>query len=51
VVIGLAGILYVFTGSAALLAVNGLGLIFWFAWLGVAMLRKSPAAAASRSTT
>jgi hypothetical protein len=50
-VIGLAGILYVFTGSAALLAVNGLGLIIWFAWLGIVMLRRSPVPAASRSTT
>jgi Domain of unknown function (DUF4386) len=51
VVIGLAGILYVFTGSAGLLAVNGLGLIIWFAWLGIVMLRRSPVSAASRSTT
>ena len=51
VVIGLAGILYVFTGSAALLAVNGLGLIIWFAWLGIVMLRRSPVSAASRNTT
>jgi hypothetical protein len=51
VVIGLAGILYVFTGSAGLLAVNGLGLIIWFAWLGMVMLRRGPVPAASRSTT
>jgi hypothetical protein len=51
VVIGVAGILYVFTGSAGLLAVNGLGLIIWFAWLGIVMLRRGPVPAASRSTT
>ena len=39
VVVGLAGILYVFTASAALLAVNALGLIIWFVWLGIVMLR------------
>jgi hypothetical protein len=39
VVIGLAGVLYVFTASDALLAVNAMGLIVWFAWLGIAMLR------------
>ena len=38
VVIGLAGILYVFTTSAGLLAVNALGLIIWFVWLGIVML-------------
>jgi hypothetical protein len=46
-VIGLAGILYVFTASAALLAVNALGLIIWFVGLGIAMLRGSPVAAGS----
>jgi hypothetical protein len=51
VVIGLAGILNVFTGSAGLLAVNGLGLTIWFAWLGMVMLRRNPVPAASRSTT
>ena len=51
VAVGLAGILYVFTGSAGLLAVNGLGLIIWFAWLGMVMLRRGPVPAASRSTT
>jgi Domain of unknown function (DUF4386) len=39
VVIGLAGILYVFTASAALLSVNALGLIIWFVCLGIVMLR------------
>jgi Domain of unknown function (DUF4386) len=46
VVIGLAGILYVFLASAGLLAVNGLGLIIWFVWLGIVMLRRSPVSAA-----
>jgi hypothetical protein len=45
-VIGLAGILYVFLASAGLLAVNALGLIIWFAWLGIVMLRTRPDAAA-----
>jgi hypothetical protein len=39
VVVGLAGILYVFTASDVLLAVNALGLIIWFVWLGIVMLR------------
>lgn len=46
VVIGLAGILYVFLASAGLLAVNGLGLIIWFVWLGIVLLRQSPVSAA-----
>ncbi len=46
VVVGLAGILYVFTASDALLAVNALGLIIWFVWLGIVMLRRSPVSAA-----
>jgi hypothetical protein len=46
VVIGLAGILYVFLASAGLLAVNALGLIIWFVWLGIVMLRRSPVSAA-----
>ena len=49
VVVGLAGILYVFTVSAALLSVNALGLIIWFVWLGIVMLRGSPVSAASRA--
>ena len=48
---GLTGILYVFTSSAALLAVNALGLITWFVWLGVVMLRTSPVSAASGLVT
>ena len=46
VVVGLAGILYVFTASDVLLAVNALGLIIWFVWLGIVMLRRSPVSAA-----
>jgi len=46
VVVGLAGILYVFTVSAALLSVNAMGLIVWFVWLGIAMLRGGPISAA-----
>ena len=42
VVVGLAGILYVFTASAAVLSVNALGLIIWFVWLGIVMLRSNP---------
>jgi hypothetical protein len=49
-VIGLAGILYVFTASAGLLTVNAMGLIIWFVWLGIAMLRTSPVPAASASS-
>jgi hypothetical protein len=51
VVVGLAGIVYVFLASDGLLAVNGLGLIIWFVWLGIVMLRGSPNVAASRNTT
>ena len=46
-VVGLAGILYVFLASDGLLAVNGLGLIIWFVWLGIVMLRRGPIVAAS----
>jgi hypothetical protein len=49
VVTGLAGILYVFLASAALLAVNAVGLIIWFAWLGIVMLRTGPASASDLS--
>jgi hypothetical protein len=42
VVVGLAGVLYVFTASDVLLAVNALGLIVWFVWLGIVMLRSNP---------
>jgi Domain of unknown function (DUF4386) len=48
VVVGLAGILYVFVASDAVLAVNALGLIIWFVWLGIVMLRRSPVSAAHR---
>jgi hypothetical protein len=50
VVIGIAGILYVFLAFAGLLAVNALGLIIWFVWLGIIMLRGGPNAAASRGS-
>ncbi len=49
VVIGMAGILTVVPALEALEvlgAVFGLGLIAWFIWLGVVMLRSSPSAAA-----
>ena len=49
VVVGLAGILYVFTVSSALLSVNAVGLIIWFVWLGIVMLRGSPVSAASKA--
>jgi hypothetical protein len=49
VLVGLAGILYVFTVSAALLSINAMGLIVWFVWLGIAMLRGSPVSVASRA--
>ena len=42
VVVGLAGVLYVFTASDAGLSVNALGLIVWFVWLGIVMLRSNP---------
>ena len=42
VVVGLAGILYVFTASDAVLSVNALGLIVWFVSLGIVMLRSNP---------
>jgi hypothetical protein len=43
-VIGVAGILGVLLTSLSLMAVvYGLGLIIWFAWLGIVMLRRSPA--------
>ena len=45
VVIGLAGILSVVL-EPALAAVYGLGLIIWFVWLGIVMLRRSPISAA-----
>lgn len=51
VVTGLSGILYVFLAADGLLAVNALGLIIWFVWLGVVMLRTSPVSAAQRTAT
>lgn len=41
-VIGIAGILSVVLASLGLMAVYGLGLIVWLAWLGVVLLRRSP---------
>jgi hypothetical protein len=51
VVIGVAGILSVALAPVALAslglsAVYGLGLIIWFVWLGIVMLRRSPVSAA-----
>jgi hypothetical protein len=47
VVIGVAGILSVVLTSLALMAVvYGFGLIIWFVWLGIVMLRRSPVSAA-----
>ena len=46
-VVGVAGILGVLLTSLNLMAVvYGLGLIIWFAWLGIAMLRRIPVSAA-----
>jgi len=46
-VVGVAGILGVLLTSLNLMAVvYGLGLIIWFAWLGIVMLRRSPDSAA-----
>ena len=45
VVIGVAGLLTVVPALAALGPVFGLGLIVWFVWLGIVMLRSSPMAA------
>jgi hypothetical protein len=45
VVIGIAGILSVVL-EPVLAAVYGLGLIIWFVWLGIVMLRRSPISAA-----
>jgi Domain of unknown function (DUF4386) len=45
VVIGIAGILSVVL-EPSLAAVYGLGLIIWFVWLGIVMLRRSPISAA-----
>jgi hypothetical protein len=45
VVTGVAGILSVLA-LTDLQAVYGVGLIIWFAWLGIVMLRRSPVSAA-----
>jgi hypothetical protein len=45
VVTGVAGILSVLAWTD-LTAVYGLGLIIWFVWLGIVMLRRSPVSAA-----
>jgi Domain of unknown function (DUF4386) len=42
VVLGVAGILSVVLASLSLSAVYGLGLIIWFVWLGIVMLRSNP---------
>ncbi|MCJ7641962.1 MAG: DUF4386 family protein [Desulfobacterales bacterium] len=42
VVICVAGILSVVLASLGLSAVYGLGLIIWFVWLGIVMLRSNP---------
>lgn len=42
-VIGVAGLLSVVLASLSLMVVYGLGLIIWLAWLGIVMLRRSPA--------
>jgi len=50
VVTGVAGILSVLA-LTDLTAVYGLGLIIWFVWLGIVMLRTSPVSAAERPGT
>jgi threonine/homoserine/homoserine lactone efflux protein len=50
-VVGVAGILSVLLGSITLMSVNGLGLIVWLAWLGIAMLRPQSAQPGERSGT
>ncbi|MRS02514.1 DUF4386 family protein [bacterium] len=47
-VVSVAGILTVlFTSLIPLAVVYGLGLIIWFAWLGIVLLRRDPASAAT----
>jgi len=46
VVLGVAGTFSVVLASLVLSAVYGLGLIIWFVWLGIVMLRRSPVPAA-----
>jgi hypothetical protein len=50
VVTGVAGILSVLA-LTDLTAVYGLGLIIWFVWLGIIMLRRSPVSAAKKPAT
>jgi nicotinamide riboside transporter PnuC len=46
VVTGVAGILSVVLALPAPTAVYAFGLIIWFVWLGIFMLRRSPVSAA-----
>lgn len=48
-VIGAAGILSIVPGLGEIVMVFGLGQIVWFVWLGIALLRSSPSAVASKS--
>jgi hypothetical protein len=48
VVVGVAGLLTVIPALGALGFVFGLGLIVWFVWAGIFLLRSSPSAAAER---
>jgi len=41
-----SGILSVVLASLDLMAVSGLGLIIWFVWLGIVLLRNNPSWAA-----
>jgi hypothetical protein len=50
-VTGVAGILSVVVGLPALTAVYGIGLITWFVWLGIFMLRRSPVSVALKPAT
>ncbi len=45
--IGVVGILSVVLASAVLMSVYGLGLIIWFVWLGIVLLRWKPGVAAA----
>ncbi len=46
-VLGVAGILSVVLASLGLSAVYGLGLIIWFIWMGIVLLRSNPGKAAT----
>ncbi len=46
VTIGVVGIFSVVLASADLMSVYGLGLIIWFVWLGIVLLRRSAVSAA-----